>query len=304
MLRIGIDLGGHTISAALAESDGCERRFAARTEIATPSSRSLRDVLVCLAKTAAGLACGAEVAAVGVGVPGFVEAGRRKIARLTNFHSLENIEFARLLEEELRASGCPAPVLLENDANCAALGEGLCGEAAGCGDFAVFTLGSGIGAGLVAGGRLLSGAHGMAGEAGHMSVANGCELCGCGGTGHMERAAAADWIEKAAVKAGLPGDFKILWQRRVEPPVAALLEPALDCLARGIASVTVVMDPELVILSGGMSRAEGLAAETQKRVLPYLPSPFRPAFKLKISKLGSDAALWGALSLAEEGAKH
>ena len=299
-LKVGIDLGGHTITAAAALGNNAPC-FAAKIAKATPSSRNLDEIVKCLSEMVAALSPAGKIAAVGVGVPGFVETDRRRIARLTNFHALEKVEFARLLEGGLKKLGIDAPVLLENDANCAALGEGMCGEAAGLRDFVVFTLGTGIGSGIVCGGRLLCGSHGMAGEAGHVPVTGSAERCGCGGVGHMERAASADWLEKAAVAAGLPGDFKTIWRRRKDAAAAALLEPALDSLARGIAAVVVVTDPELVILSGGMSRAEGLAEEVEPRVLAYLPAPFRPGFKLKISKLGSDAALWGALSLYKEG---
>ena len=299
MLKIGIDLGGHTISAAAAETDGGALRFVSRAERETPSSRSIGDVLGCLAGVVRELAGGRKVQAVGVGIPGFVDLKRKKIIRLTNFHSLENIEFASLLEKELASSGIHAPVLLENDANCAAIGEGACGAAYGCRDYVVFTLGTGIGSGIVANGRLLSGAHGMAGEAGHMTLTSGRVRCGCGAIGHVEQAASADWLEKDARMAGLPGDFKILWCRRKEPTVAAFIEPALDALSRCIASASVLVDPEVVILSGGMSRAEGLADELFRRAELYLPVPFRRYFTLKVSQLGSDAALWGALSLPE-----
>jgi glucokinase len=299
MLKIGIDLGGHTISAAAAEADGGVLRFVSRAEKTTPSSRSIGDVVGCLSGVVRELAGGKDVQSVGVGIPGFVDLKRKKIVRLTNFHSLENIEFASLLEEELASSGLRAPVLLENDANCAAVGEGACGAAAGCRDYVVFTLGTGIGSGIVANGKLLSGTHGMAGEAGHMSLTSSKVRCGCGAVGHVEQAASADWLENNARVAGLPGDFKLLWSRRKEPAVAVFIEPALDALSRCIASVSVLVDPEVVILSGGMSRAEGLADELSRRVEAYLPVPFRRYLALKVSKLGSDAALWGALSLPE-----
>ena len=138
----------------------------------------------------------------------------------------------------------------------------------------------------------------MAAECGHMALC-GAELtgCGCGGAGHLEEAASADWLERRAKAAGLPADFKRLWQMRAAPEAESIISPALETLARGIASVTVTLDPEAVILSGGMSRAEGLAEELAARAQKYLPDPFRPCFRLKTSKLGGEAAVIGAASL-------
>ena len=177
----------------------------------------------------------------------------------------------------------------------------MAGEAAGMEDYVVLTLGTGVGAGIVSGGRLVRGAHGMAAECGHMALC-GAELtgCGCGGAGHLEEAASADWLERRAKAAGLPADFKSLWQLRAAPEAETIISPALEALARGIASITVTLDPEAVILSGGMSRADGLAEELAARAQKYLPAPFRPYFRLETSKLGGEAAVIGAASLFRE----
>ena len=141
----------------------------------------------------------------------------------------------------------------------------------------------------------------MAAECGHMALC-GAELtgCGCGGAGHLEEAASADWLERRAKASGLPADFKSLWQMRAAPEAEAIISPALEALARGIASVTVTLDPEAVILSGGMSRADGLAEELAARAQKYLPEPFRPYFTLKTSSLSGEAAVIGAASLFRE----
>ena len=121
-----------------------------------------------------------------------------------------------------------------------------------------------------------------------------------GGAGHLEEAASADWLERRAKSTGLPADFKSLWQMRAAPEAEAIISPALEALARGIASITVTLDPEAVILSGGMSRADGLAEELAARAQKYLPAPFSPYFRLETSKLGGEAAVIGAASLFRE----
>ncbi|MCF0247510.1 MAG: ROK family protein [Synergistes sp.] len=205
-----------------------------------------------------------------------------------------------MLNSLLKGHGIDAEVRIENDANCVAIGEKIAGAAQGMNDFVVLTLGSGIGTGIFANGRLLSGAHGMAGECGHMALISSDSECGCGGVGHFERYFSGDVIEKLAKEAGLPNDFRELWARRGEKEAAALIEPAIETFARGISSIAVTLDPEVIILSGGISRAEGLETSVRERIEKYLPIPFRRFFEIKISQLGGAAALIGAASLGQE----
>ncbi|MCF7936858.1 MAG: ROK family protein, partial [Synergistales bacterium] len=122
--------------------------------------------------------------------------------------------------------------------------------------------------------------------------------CGCGGKGHLETLAAADAIERKARARGLPPDAEALWKRRDEEGPGAIWEETLDLLARGIASIVHLLDPEAVVLGGGMSRAEGLVEALQRRVEPCLASPLKGRVPLVAASLGDDAALLGAASLA------
>lgn len=295
---IGVDLGGHNISAAVIQTDGGSRNIAARMGMPTPAGRGLGEVVSSISDVIAKLSEGRAVCSAGIGVPAFLDKKRMKITRFTNFSGLENIEFPILIKNALKNRGIDVPVRMENDANCSALGEGLCGAAKGCSDYVVLTLGTGIGAGIVANGRLLAGARGMAGEAGHIPIFNYSWLkCACGGAGHLESVCSADSVEKAALKEGLPADFKELWKHRNEEKTAAIIEPALDALARAIAAIVVILDPEKVILNGGISRAENIREELAARTIPYLSIPFRQHLDIVISALGPDAALFGAASL-------
>ena len=297
MTAIGVDLGGHTILAAAVDFDGGEPHIISKLEAATPSGRDLNEVTSLISRMVLSLADGESAISVGTGVPGFVCRDRRRVARLTNFNSAQDVDFASILESALTAHGCGAEVFIENDANCAALGEGFCGAARGCRDYIVLTLGTGIGSGIVANGALVAGAHGMGGEAGHMALTNDDALCGCGGRGHVESAASADWTEKRAAAVGLPADFRLLWARRDEAVVRDILEPALDALARCVASLAAVTDPELVVISGGMSRAAGLAEELRARSARYLSAPLRGVLRIEASKLCGEAAVIGAAGL-------
>ncbi|MDR3331076.1 MAG: ROK family protein [Synergistaceae bacterium] len=300
-MRIGIDLGGHTLIAALISGmEGTPGRVGIERTIAgnTPSGRCIADVMSAMAGTIAELARGHDVSGVGVAVPGMVDVDRRHNRRLPNFPiEWDDLDISETLSRELKLRGCQLPVAIENDANCYALGEGIAGEAVGMSDFIVLTMGTGIGGGIVAGGRLLTGAHGMAGEVGHV-VVGGEKPCGCGGVGHAETLAAADGTSKRAEMAGLPGDFKELWAKRGEPLASSVLDETLDAMARTIATVYHVLDPEIVIIGGGMSRAPGLRESLHERTTPYLSRPFKNMLDVRISKLGNDAALYGAASIA------
>ena len=294
MKVIGIDLGGHNTAAA--EIDLACGLCGEVVEVPTPSSRTAADVFQTIADIVKEVTPEKKLL-IGIGIPGYLNRSRTRVALLTNFNGINNMELPVLLEAYLEKQGLCASVKMENDANCAALGEGIGGAAQGCADYTVLTLGSGVGSGVVSGGRLLIGAHGMAGEAGHMSVGAEKNLCLCGGFMHLEQSFSADRIEKRAAAAMLPADFKELWTRRSEERIRPLMGDALDTLARSIASLCVVTDPEMIILCGGISRALGLREELLPLVLNYLPIPYRETFDLRISALGSKAALIGAGSL-------
>jgi len=299
LLSVGVDLGGHTISAALVETEGKNVRILYRADRDTPEGRDIYEVVECIADMTAEVSRDREITSAGVGIPGFLDASRRIITKLTNFSGLENIAFLEYLSHALEKRGLSPLLAMENDANCFAVGEAFCGAAAGCRDFIVLTLGTGIGSGIFVNGSLVTGAHGMAGEAGHISISEHREIrCGCGSTGHLETLASADYIEQKAAKEGLPGDFRSLWHMRNDKRADDIVSNALETMARGIASLIVVLDPEKIILSGGMSKAEGIAEELGSRTLPWLPLPMRKHLSIELSLLGADAGLYGAASIS------
>ncbi|MFA7364659.1 MAG: ROK family protein [Aminobacteriaceae bacterium] len=288
MRAIGIDLGGHKIAAALVE-DG---RIVQRLTEPTPG-REPDDVTAQVAKMAGTLGAGPECP-VGVGIPGMLDTLRETALLLPNFSGWNNLPVRKILSAKIGL-----PVEIENDANCHALGEGWGGAAAGMTDYVLFTLGTGIGGGIVINGRILRGFHGMAGEPGHLAVGAG-EPCGCGSHGHLEGISGADALERNAEGMGLQPDLKYLWTRRSDPSVAPLWDRALDHLAKGIASTVHLLDPQAVILGGGLSRGEGFLDVLRPRVIDYLASPFKKILDLRLSLLGNDAAVIGAAALTRK----
>jgi glucokinase len=217
---------------------------------------------------------------------------------VTNFAGWNGLPIRRMLEEAIGA-----PVAIENDANAYALGERFAnaGAAKGVNDYVMLTLGTGIGGGIVVGGRILTGAHGMAGEFGHL-VLGSDEPCGpgCGGLGHFEALCGADALERKAVKMGL-GDLlplENLWTRREESAAASLWDFALEVFARGIASLVHAFDPERVIVGGGLRKGEGFMELLLPRIPKYLAEPFRPTLRVQSSALDTDAPIFGGAAAA------
>ncbi|MDR1509587.1 MAG: ROK family protein [Synergistaceae bacterium] len=299
-MRIGIDLGGHTLTAALvSEPDGellpRVERIKTRN---TPPGRGVREVMQAMADVVESLADGSgDVISIGVAVPGALDAARRRSLRLSNFpKEWDDLDLLRTFGDVLKARRISAQIYIENDANCYALGEWRAGEAIGVSDFVVFTMGTGIGCGIITGGELLTGAHGMAAEGGHL-VIGGDIPCGCGGRGHAETLAAADGTAARAAAKGIPADFGELWAMRGSADADEVLETTLDAMARTIASVCHLLDPELVIIGGGMSQADGIGKALYERTLPYMSYPFKGLLDLRISKLGNEAPLYGAAGM-------
>ncbi|HPJ26717.1 MAG TPA: ROK family protein [Synergistaceae bacterium] len=285
---LAIDLGGHTISAALVENGKIrhisEEETHASRELA-PVTRQIRYLLDSF---------DVPEAPLGIGVPGFLDSSREILHSSPNFPTWRKVPLREYWQQELGRK-----VLVENDANCYALGEGFAGEARGMKNYAVFTLGTGIGGGLVSEGRLIKGHHGMGGETGHIWT-NHERLCGggCAGKGHLESLAGADGIAKTARALGLPEDVKTFWSLRKEDPRAfEAWETVLTHLGGAIASVMHLLDPQVVVLGGGISQAPGLKEALEEKILPLLALPFRDVLNVRISSLRKEAPLFGGASL-------
>lgn len=297
-MKIGIDFGGHTIVAALiASNDGEPPKIVRHVSERTPRGRGAADVFDLMAEIIRELAQEGPVESAGIAIPAMVDADRRHARKMPNFPpEWDDLDIVAALTGASTARGLDIPVKIENDANCYALGEGSAGVARGVRDFVVLTMGTGIGCGIVIGGSLLTGAHGMAGETGH-AVVFGSAPCGCGGMGHAETLAAADGTAARARAAGMPEDFRTLWEMRGDARADAVIETTLDAMARTVATTCHVLDPEMIVIGGGMSRAHLIGEAIAARAVPYLSRPFKQTLRVEISALGNDAALFGAASL-------
>ena len=225
-------------------------------------------------------ATGEGAVPIGVGVPGMLDR-RGVLVFSPNLPSALGADFAQLFAERL-----PDPPVLENDANCAALAEHTLGAARGFDDVVVVTLGTGIGGGLVSGGRPVLGAQGFAGEIGHMVVDPSGPLCPCGRRGCWERYASgaglARLAREAAIGGRLPevvvlagGDPETVRGEHVSTAALAGDADALAVMrelgwwvAFGLANLAAVLDPQRFVIGGGLAAGAG----------EYLLDPTRAAF--------------------------
>ena len=245
---------------------------------------------------------------VGMGIPGAVAQG--DILYTCNI-PLKDVPIGRLFSQYL-----DVPVLLENDANCAAVGEFFCGAGRGTKNFAVVTLGTGIGGGFILNGKLYA-ASGMAGEVGHMVVEKGGAVCNCGRKGCWEAYASATGLIRMTKEAMKKDRMSLLWDEsdsgdritgrtafaaalRGDETAKALCGTYVEYLAAGVVNLLNVLQPEVLAVGGGVSEAEDELLLTPLREIvareSYAAHCGGKATVVK-AELGNDAGIIGAALL-------
>lgn len=236
--------------------------------------------------------CGA-VDAVGVGLPGIVT--RDGVVR-TSPH-LEWVHEWRAGDELARRLG-GRKVTIDNDATCATVAEWRLGAGRGCDDMWLVTLGTGIGGGLVAGGAIRRGAHGHAGEIGHVALGDRNVVCPCGQRGCWELFASGTALARAGGCA--TGEDVVARVRRGDVAARAALELWADAVARGVAMLVNATDPQRVVIGGGVSEAAEVIIDPIRRALPQhcYGWPSRDVPDIVAASLGERAGALGAAMLA------
>ena len=290
---IAIDVGGTSIKATRRERSGVEL---ARRSIPTPISDGPDAVVAAIRSVACELVEG-DVLAVGVVVPGEVDVADGIAAYAANL-GWRDVPLRAQLEVELGI-----PVALDNDVQAAGLAERSLGRARDVADCLVVVIGTGIAAVVVADGAPLRGASGLAGEIGHVCVRPGGELCACGQRGCAERyASGAAIARRYAERTGACLTAEDVAARLASDAAATQVwTEAADALGAVLAAATLVVDPSLIVLGGGLSRAgETLREPVQGSLAAHLG--WRPAPDVVTSLLGGDAGVLGAALLAWQAA--
>jgi glucokinase len=288
---IGVDFGGSRIKAGLVEAGQVVRSTTLSTDPAKGPSEIL-DVI-----TSAVFELSRAPKAVGVAIPGEVDSDGR-CWRLPNVPGFEQVNIAKELGDRLKC-----PVAVENDATTAALGERLYGHGQQYPSFLMVTLGTGIGGGLVLGGQLYSGAHGFAGEIGHVNVLRGEEAwqCSCGLYGCMEAyAGTKGLLRRFRELGGVATEVLPVAEsaRRGEEAGLACFEMMGEALGRGLANLQNTLDLNAIVFTGGVSAAFDLVEPIIRRHLAQ--NTFAPPLAqvpLLKSELGERAGVIGAAYL-------
>ena len=292
-LAVGIDVGGTKIAAGVVDSNG---RVIARRDTATPVSdrQSLVDAIIGVARD---LAAEHSVEAVGVGVAGLVDRAG------------ETVRFAAHLpfqDEPLRgelATALGLPVVVDNDANAGGWAESRFGAARGAQDAVFVAVGTGIGGAIIIDGVLRRGWQGASGEIGHLIVERDGRPCPCGSRGCWEQYGSGRALVRAAEAAG----FEVPHGAAITAAGAAGDKRAREVLSEigewvgvGIASLVAVLDPEVVVVGGGVSAAGDLLLEPARASFhDYLTArDRRPEPPVLLAALGPDAGFIGAADLA------
>ena len=316
-MHIGIDLGGTNIAAALVDAEGNIVKRASRPTNAGEGAQSVISRLhqVCEELMSKDTMSTEDVTleSIGIGVPGSVDREKGTVIFTPNL-PLSGASIAAELEERF---GCP--VNLGNDANCAALGETVAGGAKGAKDVIFVTLGTGVGGGIITGGRLYTGFNGAAGEIGHtVIIADGRE-CGCGRHGCWEAYASASGLVKTTIGCMTVHPASLLWElcggdtgkidgrmvfnafRTGDQAAAQAVEVYIRHLAAGIVNLINILEPELICVGGGLSNAwDCIAGPLQAEVDAgkyTRGSEDLAQTRIVKANLGNDAGIIGAAML-------
>ena len=247
-MYLGIDLGGINVAAALVSDTGTIKK-----QRSTPTPRTPEGVADVIAEHVRQLLGDRNetVEYIGLGSPGVIDTEHGVVEYWSNL-DFHDVPLADLIEARTGL-----PVLMENDAGCAALGEYIAGAGKGSTSMVVITLGTGIGGGIISGGRLLEGNRGFAGEIGHFPVHIGEKTLEEGGKGvYFENRASTAGLVRDAVEVNSEWDNgrKVFnAASAADDKALALLDHWLDELTCGITGLIHVLNPQVVIIGGGVS---------------------------------------------------
>jgi glucokinase len=304
-LVFAVDLGGTHLRVALVDDSG---RILKQLKQETPHGDSASCIINALANAAEQWSDESKlVAAASIMVPGAVDSDKAVVLQAPNLPSLINFELKAALEQRLGW-----PVFLENDANAAAVGETWLGAARGYRDVMSVTLGTGVGGGLILDGKLWRGSHGSAGEIGHAAVDPFSGLkCKCGNTGCLELFASATAIVRMTREnLSLFPDTRLkgeLTAERVYDAGLAGDELALAVFKRfgmylgiGLANVINLIDPEIIVITGGAANGWDLfSSEMYRQVEERVFRTTAQQVKIARAECGDNAGLLGAARLAQ-----
>jgi glucokinase len=302
---VAIDLGGTNIRFGLVDSAGKILRRRRTSMPSVDDSEALFEVLADLIlRFIESSKDFPKPQAVAIGFAGLTMASRGYVYFAPNIAKLSHLDLGPSIGAMI-----DMPVYVENDANCAALGEYWQGGGQGVDSLFLFTLGTGVGGGFVIDGKLWDGHDGIAGEIGHTIVDLDGPRCACGNRGCLEALASATAIVREYKRAKRLKSGKTAREvsakaivkkaRDGEPAAKRVISGAASALGTGIANVYHLLNPQLILIGGGVSRAGSILINPAvRRARDVVLPPMRAAIEVKRARLGDDAGLLGAAYLA------
>jgi glucokinase len=284
----GIDLGGTQVRVSVARSDG---RIVASTKTRTASLGGPEGLVRWAAASIDRLRQRQPVRSVAIGAPGPIDMDRGILVNPPNLDGWHNVPLVRMLETEL---GCQ--VLLQNDANLAGLGEFHHGAGKGTRNMVYITWSTGIGSGLIFEGKLYSGSHGTAGEVGHMIIDPDGPLDSCGQRGCLEVFAGGHMLAR---QTGESAQELFSAAGRGDPEATMIVHRAATYVGLALINLTNLLDPEMIVIGGGITRSWKLVFPVLGETLrssPFIKPARRP--RIRRARLGDRAGQVGAVEWA------
>lgn len=307
---IGVDVGGTRVAAGLVDRKG---RLLKEVRTLTPREAgpfAIVDAIIELIEDVTSGVHPAEIAGIGVGLPAQIDFLKQSVEYCTNL-PLAGVDMRSLIMSRVRHS-----VTIDNDSNCAGIGESRFGAGKGVRNFVMITLGTGVGGALFLDGECYRGSRGLGAEIGHMVVQLDGPLCPCGGTGHLESflgrpALAARGREVAAtfkaygLREEAGGDAEQVTAEHVitaalkgDEDARAILLDAGQVLGRALVGVVNLLNPKLIIVGGGIGESCGFLVERAAEVIDGEALAGRRDVRVVQAELGNDAGVLGAAALA------
>ncbi len=304
MYKFGVDVGGTTVKIGLFSGDGkLEEKYEIATDKSDQGAHIIEHIAAKLDEIIAEKSYGIlDCMGVGIGLPGPVDRGM--------ILGCVNLGWGIFsIVEEFSKAFHNVPVYAGNDANIAALGEYVAGAGKGMKNMMMVTLGTGVGGGIIIDGRILEGANGGAGEIGHIPVnPQEQDICGCGKKGCLEQYASATGIVRVAEKlrkengntalpAGCTAKQVFDYAKEGDELAMQAVEELGRYLGLALASCACVLNPEGIVIGGGVSRAGKILLDvTEKNFQTYVFKPCRNV-KFCLAELGNDAGIYGAAAM-------
>lgn len=315
MLTVGIDLGGTNIAVGLVKDDKVLNRLSVPTRAERPIEEVIADMAAAAKKCCSdGGVTLDDLAWIGVGCPGTIN-GDTGVVEYSNNIKMKHVPMRDMLSKLLENK----PVYIENDANAAAWGEFCAGAAKGTKSAVAVTLGTGVGSGIILNGRLFSGHNWAGGEMGHMVIEVGGRACTCGRRGCFEAYASATGLINLTKDAMREQKDTVMWKlcggdidrvggktsfdamRAGDAVGKQVVDTYIGYLGAGIVNIINIFQPEVVTISGGISREGAYLTDPLQKIIEaeryskYCESQT----KVTVASLGTDAGILGAALLGK-----